>query len=131
MSATRDRVELLDRAQKRSIHEPSSEHARYVVDKLGSRLVAASLGLRDTRSLQKWASGEATIKSPEREHRLQVLYRVTYLLSEAYSGPVAAAFLRGSNPYLDDRAIAVGQAGHGAAGHQTALRCRIGEHGVW
>lgn len=104
MSATRDRVELLDRAQKRSIHEPSSEHARYVVDKLGSRLVAASLGLRDTRSLQKWASGEAAIKSPEREHRLQVLYRVTYLLSEAYSGPVAAAFLRGSNPYLDDRA---------------------------
>ena len=70
---------------------------------LGSRLAAAALGLKDTRTLSSWARG-GPVRSAEGEHRLQVLFRVVTALTDAFSPAVAAAFLRGSNPTLGDQA---------------------------
>lgn len=94
---------VLERAHKSSVTVPIAEKARFVHDVLGVRLAAASLGLKDTRTLQSWARG-GPIKGSDQEHRLQALYRVAAALEDAFSPSVAAAFLRGSNPMLGDRA---------------------------
>lgn len=97
---------LLERAHKRSVQLPAAEQAAFVRDVLGARLAAASLGLKDTRTLQSWAGG-GQIKGPDQGHRLQALYRAAYAVAEGFSPAVAAAFLRGSNPILEDRAPAM------------------------
>ena len=96
-------MEVLERAQKRSVELDPSIQARYVVDSVGARLAAAALGIRDTRTVTSWANG-GPIKGSDQAHRLQALYRVTYAVAERFSPAVAAAFLRGSNPELDGRA---------------------------
>jgi hypothetical protein len=94
--------EAMERAHKRSITVPSSEQAVYVRDVLGSRLAAAALGLKDTRTLSSWASG-GPIRGLDSEHRLQVLFRIVTAVAEVFTPAVATAFLRGSNPVLDGR----------------------------
>jgi hypothetical protein len=84
------------------VREPPTKQAQIVQDLLGSRLAAAALGLKDTRTLSNWARG-GPIRSVDGEHRLQVLYRLVVAVDEAFSPAVAAAFLRGSNPTLDDQ----------------------------
>lgn len=95
-------AEALERAHKRSVTAPSAEQAAYVRDVLGSRLAAAALGLKDTRTLSSWASG-GPIRGLDSDHRLQVLFRVVTAVSELFTPAVAAAFLRGSNPVLDGK----------------------------
>ena len=99
-----DEVQLaLSGAYKDSVRLGPHEQADYVYRVLGGRLAAAALGLKDTRTLQSWARG-GVIKGADHEHRLQLLYRVTTAIERVYSPAVAAAFLRGSNPMLDNRA---------------------------
>lgn len=94
--------EVLERAHKRSVTVPSAQQAVYVRDVLGSRVAAAALGLKDTRTLSSWASG-GPIRGLDSEHRLQVLFRITAAVAELFTPAVATAFLRGSNPVLDGR----------------------------
>lgn len=99
-----ERVQLaLSGAYKDSVRLGRPEQADYVYRVLGGRLAAAAVGLKDTRTLQSWARG-GPIKSEDHEHRLQLLYRVTTAIERIYTPAVAAAFLRGSNPMLQDRA---------------------------
>lgn len=93
----------LDAAYKGSVHLPTPEKAAFVQRVLGSRLAAAALGLKDTRTLQSWAGGGA-IRGRTDEHRLQLLYQATAAIEAVYSPAVAAAFLRGMNRELGDRA---------------------------
>lgn len=95
--------EVLERAHKQSVRVPSDEQAAFVQNILGSRLAAAALGLKDTRTLSSWAR-RGPIKSPDGEHKLQILFRITVAIDEVFGPAVAAAFLRGSNPVLEDRA---------------------------
>lgn len=95
--------EVLERAHKQSVRVPSDEQAAFVQDTLGSRLAAAALGLKDTRTLSSWTRG-GPIRSADGEHRLQILFRVVTAIEDAFSPAVAAAFLRGSNPALGDQA---------------------------
>jgi len=95
-------AEVLEQAYKRSATIGLHQQAGYVRSTLGGRLAAAALGLEDLRTLQSWEAG-GQLRSPEAQHRLQVLYRLTYSLAEGRSRAVAAAFLHGSNPHLEDR----------------------------
>lgn len=101
--ATLHPAEVLERAHKMSVRTEPVDQARFVQDTLGSRLAAAALGLKDTRTLSSWAAGKP-IRSADGAHRLQVLYRAVFAIVESFGPAVAAAFLRGSNPTLDDRA---------------------------
>lgn len=94
---------ILERAHKLSIESLDEEKASFVSGVLGPRLAAAALGLKDTRTLKSWAQG-GPIKGVDQEHRLQALYRAAWAVNSAYSPAVAAAFMRGSNPTLGDRA---------------------------
>lgn len=95
--------EVMERAHKQSVRVPPAEQAAFVQEVLGSRLAAAALGLKDTRTLSSWAGG-GPIRSSDGEHRVQVLFRIVVAIEDAFSPAVAAAFLRGSNPALGDRA---------------------------
>src|SRR5690554_2809173 len=89
--------EVMERAHKQSVRVPPDEQAAFLQHTLGSRVAAAALGLKDTRTLSSWARG-GPIRSSDGEHRLQILFRVTIAINDAYGAAVAAAFLRGSNP---------------------------------
>jgi len=95
--------EVMERAHKQSIHVPPGEQAAFVQGVLGSRLAAAALGLKDTRTLSSWARG-GPIRGEIGGHRLQVLFRVVTAIDEVFNPAVAAAFVRGSNPALGDKA---------------------------
>lgn len=95
--------EALEYAHKQSVRVPPDEQAQFVQQVLGSRLAAAALGLKDTRTLSSWARG-GPIRGADGEHRLQVLFRVVTAITQTFSPAVAAAFLRGSNPGLGDQA---------------------------
>jgi hypothetical protein len=98
-----DAHEVMEHAHKRSVRVPTDEQAAFVQEVLGSRLAAAALSLKDTRTLSSWARG-GPIRSADGEHRLQVLFRIVAAIDEAFGPAVAAAFLRGSNPALGDQA---------------------------
>lgn len=93
----------LEDAHKRAVTTDPAEQATFVQEVLGSRLAAAALGLKDTRTLSSWASG-GPVRGVDGAHRLQVLFRVVTAITSVYSPAVAAAFLRGSNPYLSGQA---------------------------
>lgn len=96
-------VDLIERACKLAVTTPSQEQAQFVVDAIGARMVTAAVGLRDARAVRAWARG-GEIKEAAAERRLQELFQVVWAISKAYSPTVAAAFMRGTNPYLGDRA---------------------------
>lgn len=100
--AARSAHEALEQAHKQSVRVPPDEQADFVQRVLGSRLAAASLGLKDTRTLSSWAKG-GEIRAEDSRHRLQVLYRVVVAIDGLYGPSVAAAFFRGSNPMLGGR----------------------------
>lgn len=104
MTTTFDPVALEEQAYKRSNTTDVQEQATYLLEAVGARVTAAAIGLADARPLYKWRAGD--VDHPRHDHvtRLRALYRVVWAISEAYSPTVAAAFLRGSNPQLDDKA---------------------------
>ena len=84
--------------------------AARVVDDLSSaingRLLGIGVGGRSAaaRFLHVPPAGWVLHDVTLHEHRLQALFRVTYALKERYGSAVAAAFLRGSNPMLGNKA---------------------------
>lgn len=95
--------DLIERACKLAVTATTREQAQFVVDAIGARLATAAVGLRDARAVRAWARG-GDIKEAAAEQRLQELFQVVWAVSERYSPAVAAAFMRGTNPYLGDRA---------------------------
>lgn len=100
---SKDVSDVLEYAHKQSIRVPADEQAQSVQQVLGSRLAAAALGLKDTRTLSSWARG-GPIRGVHGEHRLQILFRVVTAIDDTYGPAVTSAFLRGSNPNLGDQA---------------------------
>lgn len=99
-----DVVDIEERAYKAALTTSIPELVRYVTDQVGARIAAAALGLADARPLRGWANGQTQPKEQAVEDRLRTLYRVVRAITETYGGAAAAAFLRGSNPQLNDEA---------------------------
>ena len=96
-------TDVIERACKRAVMTSSEEQARFVIETVGARIATAAVGLRDARAVRGWARGQH-IKHSHAQQRLQELYQVVWAVAEAYSPAVSAAFLRGTNPHLGDRA---------------------------
>lgn len=99
-----DPTALEERAFKASLTAEPQAMTALLLDTIGARVTAAALGLSDARPLYRWRAGETVPRAHDTEQRLRVLFRVVHEITEAYTGRVAAAFLRGSNPQLDDEA---------------------------
>jgi hypothetical protein len=103
-ASTFDPVGFEEEAFKVAMTTSTPEKAGYLLEKVGPRITAAALGLSDARPLKKWVTKEASPKEQDVVTRLDVVFRVVYEITEAYSPAVAASFLRSSNPQLEDEA---------------------------
>ena len=71
---------------------------------VGVRYTTAALGLKDARTVRNWVERQAEPREHDVVSRLAVLFRAVRAIESIYSPTVAAAFLRSSNPQLDDEA---------------------------
>ena len=90
-------------AYRASVRERPADMARWLLDNLGQRVTTVGLGLKDASLVRRYARDDG-MPSGEREARLRLLYRVGRMVADAYDAQTARAFLRGSNPLLDDEA---------------------------
>ncbi len=88
-------------AYRASVRESPSAMARWLLDNLGQRITTAALGLKDASLVRRYARGDG-VPSADREAQLRLLYRVSRMIADNYGPATAQAFLRGSNPQLDD-----------------------------
>lgn len=85
------------KARKRSF----TEQVEFLLTTVGPRITAAGAGLRDARQLPAWRRGEVPREDVKLE-RVAGMTEVTAAVMSDYDASVAASFLRGSQPALDD-----------------------------
>jgi|tagenome__1003787_1003787.scaffolds.fasta_scaffold20837428_2 hypothetical protein len=74
----------------------------YLLDRLGGRVTTASLGLTNAQPLKEWAAeGKKPENSQLLDHKVRVLFQVTYPLALTYSVNTASAWLAQRSIYLD------------------------------
>lgn len=89
-------------AYKDALVLPSWEQAGYLLDTIGPRFTTAAVGLQDARTVRRWREATMAPREHDVAGRLAILYRLTRVIADVYSPDVAMAFLRSSNPQLDD-----------------------------
>jgi hypothetical protein len=95
---------LLERAYRDATQAPFSEVARTLQDLLSRRLTAVMAGVKDGKTIARWASGEiAEARYDAAEQRLRTAYRIVLLLLNSQDSPqTVKAWFIGLNPHLDD-----------------------------
>lgn len=97
--------EAWDRAYKQALTTPAWEQAEWLLESIGPRFTAASIGVRDARTVRRWRDEQLEPRDHEEQARLQLLYRLVYAITLVYGrASVATGFLRAANPQLDDQA---------------------------
>jgi hypothetical protein len=71
-----------------------------LVGLLGATTVAEIAGVKETRAVQQWASGE---REPQRSHILRFALQLAMMISTVTSRHMAGAWFHGANPHLDDQ----------------------------
>jgi hypothetical protein len=78
---------------------------RELIELLGPKLVAYIAGVRETRAVRQWSSGEREAREPIPK-RLRLALQVASLIATHDNASVAQAWFQGLNPQLDDRSAA-------------------------
>ena len=82
--------------------------ASTLVDVMGRAIVAGIVGIRNPKTISRWASGEVTsVRDRYTEERLIAAYQVTSLLQEHYGKDTIRSFMLGMNPVLNDESPAI------------------------
>lgn len=85
------------------LRTPIAAIATDLQELLSRRVVAYIVGVKDAKTISRWASGEITdIRQPEVERRLRATYAISRMLLGADSTQVVKAWFLSMNPYLDD-----------------------------
>jgi hypothetical protein len=93
---------VLDQAHRQSVNASVSEVASFLQEMLSRRLVAYVAGVKDGKTVTRWASGEVTGVRQESEQRLRTAYEIAQLLIQFDSPRIVRAWFIGLNPQLDD-----------------------------
>lgn len=93
---------VLKQAHRQSVNASVSEVASFLQDLLSRRLVAYVAGVKDGKTVSRWASGEVTEVRQESEQRLRTAYEIAQLLIGFDSPRIVRAWFIGLNPRLDD-----------------------------
>lgn len=105
MSTTEARV-LVEQAHREAVRASVSDVADFLQDLLGRRLVAYMAGVKDTKTVSRWAKGEVGEARWESERRLRAAYEIAQLLVRFDSSRIVKAWFIGLNPQLDDESPA-------------------------
>ena len=95
-------ITLLTSAHRKAVLTPVNEIARYLQDLLSRQLTAYMLGLKDGKTITRWANGETEGLRIDNERLLRAAYEIVQVLSEYESPGVARAWFIGMNPNLGD-----------------------------
>jgi len=93
----------LQQVHQQAVTAPISEVAGQLQELLSRRLTAVIAGVKEGKTVSRWASGEVTeIRDPFTEQRLRTAYEIALLLLEHDSPQTVRAWFIGLNPQLDD-----------------------------
>jgi hypothetical protein len=96
----------MGQAHEQAIHTGVREAARIVLDTLGGTLAAYVLGVKDRKTVQRWAAGTVATIRPEYEATLRGVLEIIVLLSRFEDPETVRAWFLGMAPELDDIAPA-------------------------
>lgn len=103
MAVTAQKPDLL--AHRRSVAATPSEVVSELARILGKKLTAYIAGVKDTRTVDGWATGSDPIRKFD-EPRLRLALQVALMISSVDDVRVTQSWFMGLNPELDDRAPA-------------------------
>lgn len=108
---------------RQAMAAPVSEVAGLLQDLLSRRLTAYMAGVKDGKTVTRWASGEVTvIREHETEQRLRAAYEIVQLLLTLDSPQTVKAWFIGLNPELGD--VAPAEAIHAGRLQEAFLAAR-------
>lgn len=94
--------QVLEQAHRQAVVTPMDDVASFLQDLLGRRLVAYVAGVKDGKTVSRWANGEVSSVRQESEERVRTAYEVAQLLVRFDSPRIVKAWFIGLNPQLDD-----------------------------
>jgi hypothetical protein len=92
--------ELIDRAHRLATITPVNEIASHLQKLLSRSITAYIAGVKEGRTVTRWASSEITDVRYESEQRLRTAYEIAQLIGGYYSPEVARAWFMGYNSRL-------------------------------
>lgn len=93
---------------RKAIQADLQTMASTLVDVMGRAVVAGIVGIRNPKTVSRWANGEVTsVRDRYSEERLLATYQVVSFLQEDFDKDTIRAFMFGMNPVLDDEAPAI------------------------
>lgn len=94
--------QVLEQAHRQAVVASVGDVASFLQDLLGRRLVAYVAGVKDAKTVSRWAGGEVRQVRQESEERIRTAYEVAQLLVQFDSPRIVKAWFIGLNPQLDD-----------------------------
>jgi hypothetical protein len=91
----------VEKAHHRAVDTSVEEVTGTLQSLLSRRLVAYIAGVKDAKTVSRWASGEVEPRD-EAERRLRDVYQIALLLTEFDSPRIVKAWFIGLNPHLED-----------------------------
>lgn len=95
-------AQILEQAHRQAVVTPVTDVVSFLQDLLGRRLVAYVAGVKDAKTVSRWANGEVRSIRQESEERIRTAYEVAQLLVQFDSPSIVKAWFIGLNPQLDD-----------------------------
>ncbi|ACZ40538.1 MAG: XRE family transcriptional regulator [Sphaerobacter thermophilus] len=107
MTAINTASDPITQVHRQAVAAPLTEVAGLLQEVLSRRLTAFIAGVKDGKTVSRWANGEVTeIREHETEQRLRTAYEIAQLLLLHDSPQTVKAWFIGLNPQLDDRSPA-------------------------
>ncbi len=99
-------VSVIEQAHRQSVRVSPSQAAALLQEILSRRLTAYIVGVKDGKTVSRWAKGDISSVRQENERRLRTAYEVVELLTQFDSPETVRAWFIGLNPQLDDESPA-------------------------
>lgn len=94
----------IEQAHRQSIETQFSDIVRVLEELLSRRLTAVMAGVKDGKTIARWAAGETgDIRDDQKILRLQTAYQIVLMLLQSSDTPqIVKAWFIGLNPQLGD-----------------------------
>jgi hypothetical protein len=93
---------LVDKVHRDATFSSVADTTNFLQRLLTRRLVAYIAGVKDVKTVSRWANGEVETVRQESEQRLRTAYEIALLLTVFDSPQVIRAWFIGLNPQLGD-----------------------------
>jgi len=93
---------IVEQAHKLSLQVSIEGAAKFLQEILSRKLTAYIAGVKDAKTVTRWANGEVTEIRVAHEQRLRTAYEIVQLLLQFDAPQTVRAWFIGMNPQLDD-----------------------------